>query len=531
MNKFNIRKNREKLSDQEIQQNMNFDKFISGYTPGKSWFPKGGKFYSIFASTVAVLTVAGYLIYKNQMSENVTSEKPFINPPSEILNVPADLFVCLSAEDTTIVHSTGTIIHVPASAFADEKGNDISGAVQIKYREFHDQADIMVSGIPMNYDSAGAGYLLESAGMFELKAFQGNKPVQLKPGKSIMVNMVSHTNNSSDYNLYYLDTVTRKWNYIAENTKTNNTCLPVFEVNEPYAQKMKAEDAKMEQARPVFPAKADPGEYNFVIDFKKDEFPELAAFTGLKFQPVEKKKKLHTQLSKQVWENISIERNVDPQFYDVTFSSEKQKQTIKVKPVVDDKDYNKQKAEYDKKLKLYETFLAAKKRREKEKKDSLYRISKIYEAVAQNSDLNERLNNFIDGNFMETSRDLLVYRTFSINKLGIWNSDKPFKFFASDEKYSARFVSERNVDLVLKCVYFMKRDVNSIYRIEDHTYSKMPFAKNIDVIVGIGYDNSLYYLKDDEIKLVDTGDKVLELKMKEAKGVMNTKDLKQLFKI
>lgn len=531
MNKFNIRKNREKLSDQDIEQHMDFNKFISGHTPGKGGLPKGGKFYPLIVSAAAVLAVAGYFIFKTQKSENIANTKPFINPPLEHLNVAPESFVCSVASDTTIVHTTGTIIHVPATAFVDEQGNDINGSVQIKYREFHDQADILASGIPMNYDSSGIGYLLESAGMFELKAYQNNRLLQLKSGKQIMVNMVSHTNNSNDYNMYYLDTVKRKWNYIAENTAANNTCIPVFEVNQDYALKIKTEEAKENQAKPVFPAKADPDAYNFVIDFKKNEFPELSAFNGLKFQPVENKKKLHTQLASQVWENISIQKSVEDEFYEVTFSSEKQKHTIKVKPVVEGKDYNQQKAEYEKKQRLYEAYLSARRRREQEKKDSLYRISKVYAAIASSSNLNERFNNFIDGNFMETSKDLLVYRTFSINRMGIWNSDKPYMFFATGKKYPARFTSAANEELILKCVYFLKRDVNSIYRIEDYTFSSMPFEKSVDVIVGIGYDNEMYYLKDDDIKLVDTEKQVVWFKMKKAESLMNTTDLKQLFKI
>ncbi len=276
MDKFNIKKNREPLSEKELQQNMNFDKFMSGYTPVKGVFPKGIKLYSFLASAAAILGVAGYFALKSPGSNNSIAVQPFVNPPVPSLQAEQSAFNCNTFGDTTLVYPTGTIIHIPASAFVDNNGNEIKGEVQVKFREFHDQADILVSGIPMNYDSSGVRYQFESAGMFEVTAYQNNQPLTLKTGKEIAVNMISHTNIGDNYNIYYLDTAKKQWDYISANTTKNNTCFSAFEKNTQYEKKIKAIEAKENVVRPVFPDKADPGAYNFVVNFKNDEFPELA---------------------------------------------------------------------------------------------------------------------------------------------------------------------------------------------------------------------------------------------------------------
>lgn len=98
----------------------------------------------------------------------------------------------------------GSNIHVPASAFVNKFGQPIKGKVKIKYREFHNAADIIASGLPMNYDSAGVRYHFESGGMFELRGSQQGKPVFIADNKEVEVNMVSY-NKDKRFNHYFLD--------------------------------------------------------------------------------------------------------------------------------------------------------------------------------------------------------------------------------------------------------------------------------------------------------------------------------------
>lgn len=538
MLKFDIKKDREKLSDQEIQQQMNFDKFISGYTPTKMWLTKGIKFYSIVSAGIAVVGIAGYLTFSLLKKQSISHDAPFINPPVLSMDKSFETFACLNISDTALVYNTGSIVKIPASAFVDENGAEITGQVQINYREFHDPIDILFSGIPMDYDSANTHYELESAGMFEVTASQNGKPIYLKNEKKITVDLISHTNNANDYNIYYLDTTKKEWNYISENTSTNNTCFPVFEANNKTknlknSTNTSTQSLSEEPFKPMLPKKENLNNYNFIIDYKKEEFPELSAYKGIKFEPVEDKKKFHTSLAQKTWDDVMIKRENDNEHYTITFLSEKESHSIKVRPVVDDKNYSSALIDFEKKQKVYEAFLAEKNKKALAQKDSLYRINTIYQSIAQQSNLNERLDNFINNSFTNTSRDLLVYRTFSISKLGIWNSDKPQHFLGAGEKSShiAQFFSSDNKPLKIKSVSIIKRNINSIVTLSSASFKHFPFSNTIDIIVGIDYNNEVFYLKDDDLKNMDASSETIEFKMKKTDGISKPEDLKALLKI
>lgn len=532
MKKFIIKKDKEKISEQEMQQNMNFDKFISGYTPPvKGWLSAGTKLYTLIASVAAVVVVAGYFsVNANKVEATVA---PFVNPPIDALSIPSNSFVVNTEMDSTIVHTTGSIISIPSGAFVDEDGKDVKGKVEIHYREFHDPIDIMLSGIPMNYDSAGITYQLESAGMFEITATQDGKPLTLKPNKSLTVNMISHTNNATDYNIYNLDTVKQTWEYISENTAKNNTCVSAFEDRVGDVSKTKDElKAFVAKEKPIQPRKSSPERNNFSIDFSKDEFPELAVFTGLKFEPTDKK--YNAELSKKEWEEVLVERCEDNEHYIVTFSSKKESHSFTVLPVVDEKDYETTMKDFAAKQKKYEMRLAEKKRESAKATDSLYKVNVKFNRIAARSDLNERFNNFVNDSYGETSKDMLAYRTFAVSKLGIWNSDKPFPFFALGRtKYTATFVGKDNQPLELKSVYLIRREVNSIYSIPSNSFGAFSFrAESVDVMVGITEENGLVYLKDQELKTAVIKGNAISFKMnKSDEGVVSSAQLKNLLKI
>lgn len=107
---------------------------------------------------------------------------------------------------------SGTRVWIPADALVDAQGNVVEGKVDISYREYHDPLDVMLSGIPMTYDSADAGYQFQTAGMFELQAVQRGREVFLKDGEKMRVDLQSMDEESA-YNLYALDE-TKGWQNI-----------------------------------------------------------------------------------------------------------------------------------------------------------------------------------------------------------------------------------------------------------------------------------------------------------------------------
>jgi hypothetical protein len=532
MSKFRFKKGREQLPENDIQQHMNFDKFMSGYTPPvKGWFAGGTKLFTIVSSGTALLVLAGYLLYTSGQTAQ-THTQAFISPPLPALNPLSDVFIFNTAADTTLLHSTGSMISIPQNAFADEKGMPVKGKIEIRYREFHDPVDIAFSGIPMNYDSAGANYLLESAGMFEITASQNGKPVFLQAGKELAVNMISHTNNATDYNIYHLDTVKRQWEYIAENTAATNSCIPVFNAEPRMKKKMEEENTALALSRPLLPKKADHTADNFSIDYRKDEFPELAAYSGLKFEPVKGDKNYDPSLAKKTWDEVLIKKHPDNEHYIVTFSREKESHSFTVSPVVDEKNYGAAVIDFEARQKQYEALLLAKKENDRMKSDSLYRLNSRFAGLSVKSDLNQRFRNFISNSYMETSQDQLTYRTFAIRKLGIWNSDRPFPVPPSARVYAAQFTSG-NEPLMLKNVFFLKRNQNGLFSIPERNFNRFPDAvASVDVMIGITYENTVVYLKDEELKKVKASGNTIIFNMNRAgAGISTPQQLKQLLKI
>ncbi len=123
----------------------------------------------------------------------------------QVFTVDVDLPVSILTE-------SGTRVKIPANALVDANGNPVQGEVNISYREYHEPLEVLLSGIPMTFDSAGARHQFQTAGMFELQAVKEGEEVFIKPGEKIKIEMQS-MDDESDYNLYALDE-TQGWQNI-----------------------------------------------------------------------------------------------------------------------------------------------------------------------------------------------------------------------------------------------------------------------------------------------------------------------------
>jgi hypothetical protein len=113
--------------------------------------------------------------------------------------------------DTIFLDNGGTVVF-DTDCFVDSEGNLVKGEVDVAWQEFHSLADIMASGIPMKFDSAGVDNDLISGGMFTIQASQKGQQIEMAKGKGAEVNMVS-LQDTPCYNFYDLDEETGDWNY------------------------------------------------------------------------------------------------------------------------------------------------------------------------------------------------------------------------------------------------------------------------------------------------------------------------------
>ncbi|MFT4600991.1 MAG: hypothetical protein ACI857_001168 [Arenicella sp.] len=139
-------------------------------------------------------------------------EKPFDN-----IDVPFKTFNYNNKKGSTIELPSGTLIEIPKKAFEDENGNAVNENIEIKYREFHDIGDVMLSGIKMDYEGSD----FESAGMFEIRAEESGKELSLKEDKSINIEMASYT--GGEFDSFGMNEETKEWEYIEKSEAKPNS--------------------------------------------------------------------------------------------------------------------------------------------------------------------------------------------------------------------------------------------------------------------------------------------------------------------
>lgn len=507
MSKYKIKLDKEPLSEKDIANNMNFDKFYSGYSAaGKaSWLTKGMKtFLGGTVATVVVVT-ATFVIYKSTKQTDSTASQAFINPPLPEINSKADEFLVDNNKDTTIVYKTGSVIYVPANAFRTKDGKDVKKKVKVKYREFHDQVDFIFSGIPMNYDSAGIIRPFESAGMFEVLAFEDDSiPVYLKDGKTLKVNLLSH-NEENKFNVYYLDTVAKKWDLNEHQTRFHKEDLDKLSKEK---EAFLAKHNLLDPNKLITPKKSNPVLNNFVIDYDKEEFPELAVYDGIKFEVNANDPNYTNEFTKTVWEDVFISRHPDGKNYMLTFKINKQSTSITANPVFDEKNFEAAMKEYEK-IRLHHSKVV------KAQADSLSRLEDQYSMEESN------LNNS-NARFEAFTRNGSIYRGIIVSRFGIHNFDRPIDLNAIYGKLSkkegfpsASFVTVDGKKVLLRAVYLIKRDINAIYPLTTNEIMKFPLslATNADLLIGVTGDNSIVFVKDNEFKSTNMTGKEIVFKV------------------
>ncbi len=156
---------------------------------------------------------------RNPVASNSTTEGKALNRRVEISLLPRSAEVIAEQyrfnSETGgffIYKRSGTAFSIPARALMYRDGRPAKGEILITYREFRDAADFIVSGIPMTYDSAGTVYHFNSAGMFEIHAFQNNEELFLRKNQNIPLTLAQSATVFNP-NLYAFDTIRQEWSF------------------------------------------------------------------------------------------------------------------------------------------------------------------------------------------------------------------------------------------------------------------------------------------------------------------------------
>jgi len=202
------------------------------------------KLYNPIKISLVLIAISGVLILKScgsketaQISDDLSVanlselamdviQKPFDHVSDNIKE-----FLVSPNEATELKLDNGSVIKIPANAFTFLDGSPISEQATIEYEEFHSLADIILSGIPMTYDTNGVEENLVSAGMFTIDGNVNGTPIKVAEGKKLDVSIASYEEDTPCYNFYELNEK-GNWDYqtskkAEENPERRNDIIPV----------------------------------------------------------------------------------------------------------------------------------------------------------------------------------------------------------------------------------------------------------------------------------------------------------------
>jgi hypothetical protein len=249
-----------------------------------------------------------------QMKDAAKDSTTVVSPPIPSADKGFISYRISVKDGATICYADGSVIDIPANAFVAA-----GDSVTIKYREFRNVCDIFLSGIPMNYDSAGVQNTFVSGGMFELRAYDGDRELELKKDKEILVAM--DVKDQGDFNEYALDEKDGAWKY---------TGKPLL--YEPARSDQSKNEQKQKPAQALNIEAADPKKKVFDIEFSEQDFPELKGYEGIRFEVVDPS--FNPKFYRLEWDAITLKKSAEAGLFRVLLSRADTTITVLAKPVL-----------------------------------------------------------------------------------------------------------------------------------------------------------------------------------------------------
>jgi|GEM_PF-3483406 len=445
MSKYKINIDKPLPDDKVINRHKSFESLFDQYqeTTKLSIWQKLRKYPVRFASLVALVLVA-FLVFESVREEEEMTAKRYVNPPLPDLNVTYQSFPVKASEPVSLESSNGSKIHIPANVYLDGEGNVVKGDIVIKYREFHDPMEVFFAGIPMRYDSAGASYHFESAGMIELMAFQNEKPLFLKKGEQIEISLISGKKDI-DFNVYYLDTLKKNWDYRGKDEVIAIPVIKEVDSEQPRTDKplppdldnIYVEDDSIGVAKasgiipqkPVQPTKVASAKkpFGIEIDNLNRDFPEMKVYQNVYWEHIgdDSTDPWKNKVFDEEWHSVEIRRagttavsRVQSDRFEIIFTKGSKIFKLIARPAFQNQDYEKAMERYNRQLAAYTQAKEAKE----------IKLAKIEAAKAKAMrEYNEKLKAWEESNTLNTTtREVAdeVIRKFMVDQFGIWNCDR-----------------------------------------------------------------------------------------------------------
>lgn len=537
--------------------------------PARTVFKRPSTWLTLAAACIALFLLYNYrqnifpvndIMHKKDIL-SLQPGYPFVNPPLPAADVPFMEYSINAEKPDTIVYPSGSIICFPANSMLDESGKPVKGLVNIRYREFADPLDFFVSGIPMAYDSAGIKYNFESSGMCEITAAKDNKALFVNKNAKPVINLASH-NKSSLHNVYFLDTVNRKWEYagkgiVTELTKTDHSKQPAATASNNEYEGI--------PVKPVKPVKAGDNP-SFSIEIDPGSFEELYAYDHLKFEVVDLSTYKPSDADEH-WSNVQLAHTSVDGIYTVIFTNPKRQVSYTVRPVLEGADYDAAMKIFNDREIAYEKARKARIENEQARADSAVARNKaLVEKINKDEEWNNKMNDLVreSNKKMRELRQLkmdeleksiaisslaaeaqvalmdmyekrypsdqgktnMIFRSFQVSGFGVWNCDHPQ--YQNEVPLIATYTDASNNPIRFPSVAVVLKGFNGITQFPIQEIRVIPGKENMIWSI---LDQRFYYFsyKDFLNSGISATSKSFVFKMREsAKDITSYKDIREL---
>lgn len=382
-----------------------------------------------------------------------------------VLRNPTNEFSFSTNKEQLLITAKFSRIKVPGRAFERADGSEPSGSVRLVFREFQTTGEIIASGHPMIYvEPSGDTIQFESAGMFEIRAYEGKDELILKKGKTIRVELTTPT--AGKYNFYALNDNTRSWKEKA----TGLNAVPNQYIQEDVKRLQELELLVVDKPRKPVPYK--PSDKVFDIKADPSHYQEFREMGGVLWKYVGTDPKLDPANNLKLFQEKYtfmrlIPKKGDDWVYAVDFCSAKDTVTLDLAPV------------FPGKL--------------KEKNESRLRekLRKFNEKLREQEKLRHQLRN-----------EAKLLREFNVDKLGVYNYDRQFK---SGKVISViaefTFEGKSHKDFPLVTVYLIPQGKLAVIKYDLKTSEQFainPYEKNR--LIAVAGDGEVYTLSDKQIR-------------------------------
>ncbi len=551
---YNINLDPKDLSSQEINQHKDFDALLQqvNTVPAKKPFNVKTLYYvagSIAAALLGVFLYLGVFADQSMTTKEYLASQSYINPPFENIKPTYEKAVINVNQGGEHVYESGSKITVPPAAFVDNKGELVNGEVDIKYREFHDFIDFFLSGIPMEYDSAGVNYVLESAGMIEIFAEQNGIRLNVAPGKEINVELVSEISvpvadreKVPAYNIYKLDEKKRNWVYkgqddieVVEDDMTD--LLNQEDLDGPkqeYVQELAKIDRKEnvelaaieanipKPVTPVQPERANGSDYVFNFDFTDEEvgFRNSGSVEGTAHEEINQLRRQYANTLWQVapgiddfnenmvsqiaWEDMKLEQ-INNRDYELTLINPNKTIKVIVNPVLNSQDYEAAVKQFNEDFAVFQEKISEREETLRVQKEELEKRIELERQIAENK-YEEAMAIYKANGRDDLATDLMIKKKvinrFAASSLGTWNCDRPLP--PAVYHLNGEFVDNESKKYTQEMAYLVDKNKNTVYRFYAKDKANVLYNKYSENLLWlVTRDNKLAIFPPEKFKQID----------------------------